>query len=111
VKRPVALLAAAAGWTGCCGWLFSVTQHTGIVTGLYWATATATTVGYGDVTPHGAGGQFLAVAVMLTAIPLLGAAFASLAALHLRRHVDKRLDEHHKAIHERLDAIEQKTTP
>ena len=59
---------------------FSMTQHVGYGTALYWAITTATTVGYGDVTPHNTAGRVVAVAVMLTAIPLFGAAFAFLSA-------------------------------
>ena len=63
------------------GVLFSVTQHLPVTTGLYWAVITATTVGYGDVTPHNASGRIVAVGEMLTAIPVFGAAFALLAAV------------------------------
>jgi voltage-gated potassium channel len=79
--------------------LFSVTQHVSIGTSLYWAVTTASTVGYGDVTPHNAVGRVVAVGVMLTAIPFLGAAFAVLAAVvttaRLRRMLgmDRRIDE------------------
>ncbi len=59
---------------------FSMTQHVGYGTALYWAITTATTVGYGDVTPHNTAGRVVAVAVMLTAIPLFGSAFAFLSA-------------------------------
>ncbi|MHB8191421.1 MAG: ion channel [Ferrimicrobium sp.] len=61
-------------------WAFSVTQHLSFGTGLYWAFTTASTVGYGDVTPHNSIGRVIAVAVMVTAVPLFGAAFALLAA-------------------------------
>lgn len=59
--------------------LFCVTQNVAFGTGLYWAITTASTVGYGDVTPHNAAGRVVAAGVMLTAIPLLAAAFAILA--------------------------------
>ena len=36
-----------------------------ILTGIYWAVVTITTVGYGDVVPVTVGGRFLAVLVML----------------------------------------------
>lgn len=36
-----------------------------ILSGIYWAVVTITTVGYGDVAPVTAGGRFLAVLVML----------------------------------------------
>jgi voltage-gated potassium channel len=71
------------------GAVFSVTQHLPVTTGWYWAVTTATTVGYGDVTPHNASGRIVASVVMLTTIPMLGAAFAlftgSQVAAGLRR--------------------------
>jgi voltage-gated potassium channel len=93
------LLALAAGCTLLGGGLFALTQHVGIGTGLYWAVTTATTVGYGDVTPHDTTGRIIAVGVMLTAIPLFGAVFAFLAAAvtaaRLRRlfGLDRRIPE------------------
>lgn len=102
MKQALVLLVAAAGAVTWWGAIFAITQRVGVFTGLYWSVATATTVGYGDVTARGTGGHLLAIADMLTAIPLLAAAFSS---LHLDR-VDERLRRHHKAIHDRLDRIE-----
>jgi voltage-gated potassium channel len=69
--------------------LFALAEQLPYTTGLYWAVTTATTVGYGDVTPHNAVGRLIASAVMLTSIPLLAAAFALLtggaAAAGVRR--------------------------
>ncbi|WP_298344411.1 TrkA family potassium uptake protein [Ferrimicrobium sp.] len=59
---------------------FALTQHVSVGIGLYWAVTTATTVGYGDVTPHNTVGRVIAILVMVTTIPLFGAAFAFLAA-------------------------------
>ncbi len=59
--------------------LFSLTQHISFGLALYWAVTTATTVGYGDVTPHNSIGRVVAVAVMLGTIPTVGAVFALLA--------------------------------
>ncbi len=71
---------------------FAATQHIPFTTGLYWAITTASTVGYGDITPHNASGRVVASAVMLTAIPLLGATFAlvtgAAAAAGLRRFLE-----------------------
>jgi voltage-gated potassium channel len=58
---------------------FSATQGVGYGTGLYWAITTATTVGYGDVTPRNTAGRVAASAVMLTTIPLFASSFASFA--------------------------------
>ncbi len=77
----VCLLGGAAG--------FAATQHVSLGTGVYWAVTTATTVGYGDVTPKDAVGRAIASLVMLTTIPLFASAFAlfagAVAAAHVRR--------------------------
>jgi voltage-gated potassium channel len=77
----VALVALATLSTLLGAGLFALTQNVSFGTGLYWAITTATTVGYGDVTPHNTAGRVIAVGVMLTAIPLFGAIFALLAAV------------------------------
>ncbi len=68
---------------------FAIAEHLSYGTGIYWAITTASTVGYGDVTPKNALGRAIASVVMLTAIPLLGAVFALIAGAtvvnHLRR--------------------------
>ena len=68
---------------------FAVTQHLAFGTSLYWAITTATTVGYGDITPKNPVGRVVASLVMLTTIPLFASAFAlfagTVASAHLRR--------------------------
>lgn len=68
---------------------FAVTQHITFWKAVYWAITTATTVGYGDVTPKNSAGRAIASLVMLTTIPLFASAFAlfagAVAATHLRR--------------------------
>jgi voltage-gated potassium channel len=75
-KRIIALLATFAGCVLGGGALFAGTQGLPFTTGLYWAITTATTVGYGDVTPKNGAGRVVASVVMLTAIPLLASVFA-----------------------------------
>lgn len=77
------------------GIAFDFVEHVGLGTGLYWAVTTATTVGYGDVVPHNSAGRIVAVAVMMTAIPLFGAAFALLAAAATAARLDKYLHMQH----------------
>jgi voltage-gated potassium channel len=74
--RIAALLAAAGACVLIGAALFSVAEHITFTTGLYWAITTATTVGYGDVTPHTGLGRLVASGVMLTTIPLLASVFA-----------------------------------
>ncbi len=75
-RHIVLLLATAVGCVLVGGALFAITQHLSVTTGWYWAITTATTVGYGDVTPHNASGRVVASGVMLTTIPLLASVFA-----------------------------------
>ena len=47
---------------------------------LWWAAATITTVGYGDVTPISTTGRFIAVGLMVGGIALLGTVTATIAS-------------------------------
>ncbi len=75
-RRAVILLATVVACMLAGGALFAATQHYPLTTGFYWAITTATTVGYGDVTPRDAAGRIVSSAVMLTTIPLLASVFA-----------------------------------
>jgi voltage-gated potassium channel len=88
-RHVLVLLAGAIVLTVLWAALFAATQRLPFTTGLYWAITTATTVGYGDVTPHNAAGRVVASATMLTIIPLLASVFAlvtgAAAAAGIRR--------------------------
>lgn len=90
-RRNIALLLSAAvvAVLGGGAAFAAVTPDTPFTTGVYWAITTASTVGYGDVTPKNPAGRLVAILVMLTAIPMLAAVFAlvtgSAAAAGLRR--------------------------
>lgn len=73
-----AVLAEVLGWA----WVFTAADHMSYATAVYFAVETATTVGYGDVTPHAASAHWLAVVMMLMMIPTLGALFGRLSAIH-----------------------------
>lgn len=70
------LLAGAVVLVVGGGATFAALEHLPVTTGWYWAVTTATTVGYGDITPHNASGRVVASLLMLTAIPMVAAAFA-----------------------------------
>jgi voltage-gated potassium channel len=93
-KHIAALLAAALGCVLGGGALFAWTQGLPFSTGLYWAITTATTVGYGDVTPKNGAGRVIASAVMLTTIPLLAAVFALLTGGVVVTGIRRVLDMH-----------------
>lgn len=81
------------------GTVFGIVQHIGVWDGLYFATTTATTVGYGDIVPHGAAGHLLAASIMVTVIPLFSAVFSLLTTALTSTHVDRR----HKELKEHID--------
>jgi len=83
------LLAATAILLGAA--LFALTQHVSFGTGVYWAFTTASTVGYGDVTPHNAVGRVIAVGEMVTAIPLLAGVFGVLTVAATSSHIRRLL--------------------
>jgi voltage-gated potassium channel len=78
-KHVAVLLGAVAAVVLIGAELFALAENLPFTTGLYWAVTTATTVGYGDVTPHNPVGRLVASLVMLTTIPMLEAAFALFA--------------------------------
>jgi voltage-gated potassium channel len=104
-RRHIAvLLSLAVACVLLGGYLFSLTQGIAFTKGIYWAITTATTVGYGDVTPHNGIGEVIASAVMLTTIPLLASVFAlvtgAAAAAGIRRVLAMRdhADDGHRLV-------------
>lgn len=104
-RRALTVIATAVLLDLAAGGGFAATEHVSLGLGEYWALATATTVGYGDVTPRTAAGHVIAAMVMLTVIPLFAAAFSlvtsGLTAGHVRaseqrikEHVEARLRQH-----------------
>jgi voltage-gated potassium channel len=87
--RTIALVGVALLIVFLGALAFSLSEGVSYGTSLYWSITTATTVGYGDVTPHNTAGRVIAAGVMLTTIPIVGAVFAlaagATALAHLRR--------------------------
>lgn len=110
-KRALLALAAAVVSDAVFGTGFALADHVSIADGLWFATVTATTVGYGDITPKGWLPHLLAAGTMLTVIPLFAVAFSfltsGLASADARAHLDARLAEHHQAIHDQLDRLQE----
>jgi voltage-gated potassium channel len=72
---------------------------------LWWASATITTVGYGDVYPKTPAGRGVAVFLMLVGISLFGLLTARVAAFFVESD-----HAHEQELRERLDGIERRLT-
>jgi voltage-gated potassium channel len=58
-NSPGRLLVCFALTLGCSSVLYSVTESANLLDSLYWSIVTATTLGYGDFSPHTTGGKVL----------------------------------------------------
>jgi len=89
------------------------TVHGNMWDGIWWAVVTATTVGYGDISPVSAVGRLIAVALMLFGIGLTATLAASVAAFFVSgdqgadmRDVVSRLDR----VERLLEEVKAKTS-
>jgi voltage-gated potassium channel len=102
-----ALVAIAVVFMGALGvFLFEAGENRSIGSfgdALWWAVVTATTVGYGDVSPVTLEGRLIAVVLMLTGIGVIGVFTATVASVFFEEDRTDLAD-----IRERLSAIEQK---
>jgi voltage-gated potassium channel len=89
--RARTLIAVAVGVLLTGAVLFSLFDHVSFGLALYWAITTATTVGYGDVTPHNTASRIIASVVMLTTIPTVAAVFALMAGASVLAHIRRLL--------------------
>lgn len=70
----------------------------------WWAIATATTVGYGDVSPHTTIGKFTVVLLMFVGIGFIGMLTSSLTAFFTHE------EDSNKKVLEKLEQIEKENT-
>jgi len=60
--------------------IYSLTEQSSFSDALWWAVVTATTVGYGDISPHTGLGRLAAVLLMINGIGLIGTLTSSITA-------------------------------
>lgn len=107
------LVATVAVVVSCAGLVYAVEEQAANATiktfgtGLWWAIATVTTVGYGDVVPRTPVGRGIAAFLMLGGIALFGVLTANLASFFLQSDEEAR-DLRLDAILGRLERIEAK---
>ncbi|KRL39164.1 potassium channel family protein [Liquorilactobacillus uvarum] len=81
--------------------LYSLAENVPLGEAFWWAIATATTVGYGDISPHTAIGKFAAVMLMFVGIGFIGMLTSSLTAFFTHE------EDSNKKVLEKLDRIEK----
>jgi voltage-gated potassium channel Kch len=72
--------------------------------GIWWAIVTATTVGYGDISPVTTEGRIIAVVLMLLGIGVIGAFTATVASFFVSQDEGSEI----RALEARLDRLEGK---
>jgi voltage-gated potassium channel len=87
---------------GCLSILEPATVKGGYGDGIWWAIVTATTVGYGDISPSTFLGRIIAVILMLVGIGLMSTLAASITSYFVQQTANTELKE----VTDRLDRIE-----
>ena len=81
---------------------------------IWWALATVTTVGYGDVVPVTLGGRIAGAVLMVFGIATLGLAITVLGAIITEQRIQRKeetvLDETKKIVKKRIDTVENMST-
>jgi voltage-gated potassium channel len=90
MRRAARVLAITVAADVAFGVWFGIEQHVGVFSGLYFATTTATTVGYGDLTPGDVTGRIIALLIMVTVVPLFTSVFSLISAGLTIIHVDRK---------------------
>ena len=81
--------------------IYSVVENAGYMNSLWWAIATTTTVGYGDISPHTGIGRAVAVVLMILGIGLIGSVTSTVTAFF----VDDKTDKDNDALKKELQDI------
>ncbi|XEO93223.1 ion transporter [Latilactobacillus sakei] len=82
--------------------LYALAEKATLADSFWWAIATATTVGYGDISPHTLIGRIAAIMLMSVGIGFIGTLTSSITS-YFTQDTDDKLDE----ILKKLDHLEQ----
>ena len=87
--------------------LYSFAEHTNLENALWWSITTATTVGYGDMTPHTGLGRIAAIILMLVGIGFVGMLTSSITNFFTnQKQINMRQEI--KSLHKENDQIMEK---
>jgi voltage-gated potassium channel len=78
--------------------------HSSLVSGMWWAVVTVTTVGYGDITPESPAGRLVAIVLMLCGLGLLSTLTASISAYFVESDEGAEIDR----LNKRIASLEEK---
>lgn len=91
--------------------IYCISEKVSFFTALWWSITTATTVGYGDVSPTTDLGKFAAVILMFVGIGFIGMLTSSITSFFAKEEDDdvlnelERLREENKEINKKLDRL------
>lgn len=92
------------------GILIHFAEDMSLYDGIWWAFVTATTVGYGDISPHTPYGRIIAMVLMLVGIGLIGTVTSTITSYFLHAGQKKSMtDETLEMILEKLDDFDSLT--
>ena len=103
--KYVLLLTGITVLTG--GILIHFAEGMSIPDGIWWAFVTASTVGYGDISPSTVYGRMIAMVLMLLGIGLLGSVTSTLTAFFMKTAGSTVKEEELEKIKERLDHFDE----
>lgn len=75
---------------------------------LWWSLVTATTVGYGDISPESPGGRIVAAILMLTGIGMIGMVTGSVATYFVSKLPDEDPDQRKTVVVEQIEYLKSK---
>lgn len=83
--------------------MYSVSEHVSFGNSLWWAIATATTIGYGDISPNSFMGKLAAIILMFVGIGFVGVLTSSITNFFMQDHTSDRMQE----VLDKLTALEK----
>lgn len=90
--------------------VFASFEHVSLQEALWWAITTATTVGYGDETPHTAGGKIVASLLMLGGIGFLGLLTSTITGFFTNQDAEDERDKSLKHLTRQVEHLSKQVT-